>query len=100
MPKPRIVRKFVKKRIFIVCEGAKTEPNYFREFLQDFNFRGTPVEIEVVNSGKNTAVQLIEVAQSLKEFAEDDAWAVFDKDGYTMHPLAFELAEQYDIRIA
>jgi len=100
MPKPRTKGRIVKKRVFIVCEGSKTEPNYFNHFLEDFNFRGRPVEITVVDTEKNTAVELVEVASKMPEFLDDELWAVFDKDGYTKHETAFALAKEKNVNIA
>ena len=100
MPKYRKTGRLIKKRIFIVCEGKKTEPYYFSELVGDINFRGKPVDIRIIDSKKNTAKEMIEFARNLREFKGDDVWVVFDRDGYTKHPLAFQLAHEYNIHIA
>ena len=72
------------RRILIVCEGEKTEPNYFRKF---------PANPEVYDSlviqgtGYNT-VSLIDEAIRMKKFALQkkepyiETWCVFDKDDF------------------
>ena len=101
MPKPRKLAKLkLKKRLFIVCEGKETEPNYLKALIDELDFNGVPVEIKVVDTKINTPKELVAVAKSLKEVKQDEAWAVFDKDGYTKHPEAFEHARQSDVNIA
>lgn len=70
----------IRDRILIVCEGEKTEPNYFRRF---------PVksEVIVVGVGKNT-ISLVEEAVRRKRQAEkkgapyNQVWCVFDRDEF------------------
>ncbi|HSN98576.1 MAG TPA: RloB family protein [Candidatus Nanopelagicales bacterium] len=59
----------------IVCEGEKTEPQYFRAF----GLRSA----EVVGTGKNTRSLVDEVIR-LKETMEerDHYWCVFDRDSF------------------
>lgn len=64
----------IKQRFLIVCEGAKTEPNYFT------SFRVPKVIIEIEGLGYNPS-KLVEEAKILK--SEDDydrVWCVFDRD--------------------
>lgn len=66
------------KRFLIVCEGAKTEPNYFK------GFRIPPPRIRIEGIGFNT-VSLVEEAIRLRDelgFTEEDdqVWCVFDRD--------------------
>jgi len=72
--------------ILIVCEGTKTEPNYFMAFRQ-YN-KGTIVyNIDVEGKGENT-IQIVDQAIKLRdkvkdtERAYDRVWAVFDKDSF------------------
>ena len=70
-----------KKRILIVCEGEKTEPNYFR------SFRVTSATVIVRGLGTNT-INLVSTALQLKEKAivdhtpYDQVWCVFDRDSF------------------
>ncbi len=67
----------VKQRFLIVCEGAKTEPNYFK------SFRVPKVVIEVQGLGENPS-RLVESAKKLKSQDDfDQVWCVFDRDSWT-----------------
>ena len=58
-------RGSTKKRILIVCEGEKTEPNYF------LCFRVSSAVVEVVGEGYNT-VSLVERAISKRDKAKEE----------------------------
>jgi hypothetical protein len=58
------------------------------------------MEVRVVDTKKNTARELVREAKKLKETDRDRVWAVFDKDGYTLHAQAFCQARANDINIA
>jgi len=68
-----------KPRILIVCEGEKTEPNYFRKF------RVPPNVVEVFGLGVDPR-QLVDEAERLQ--MEDrnggfqQVWCVFDRDSW------------------
>ncbi|MFW9261930.1 RloB family protein [Nostoc sp. CALU 546] len=69
----------VKQRFLIVCEGAKTEPNYFRSFRVPKNV----VEIDVQGLGENPS-KLVQSAKELnKQEGYDQVWCVFDRDSWT-----------------
>ncbi|MEG4320461.1 MULTISPECIES: RloB family protein [unclassified Microcoleus] len=73
-------RKVKNRRWFlIVCEGEKTEPNYFRSFPVDTKV----IKLDLKGEGKNTN-SLVEKAIELKndsEYDESDRfWCVFDRD--------------------
>jgi hypothetical protein len=73
-------RKVETRRWFlIVCEGEKTEPNYFRSFPVNKNL----IRLDIKGEGKNTK-SLVEKAIELKnkdEYDENDRfWCVFDRD--------------------
>jgi hypothetical protein len=68
-----------------VCEGEKTEPNYFRAFIERWS---EVKEIKVAGCGCSTC-QLIIEAKKLREKLEherqvsfDRVWLVFDKDDF------------------
>jgi hypothetical protein len=66
----------------IVCEGEKTEPNYF-EVLEKELQRGT-VELKIEGTGRNT-IGLVNYAIKLRVESYrkyDRVWAVFDKDDF------------------
>jgi hypothetical protein len=89
------------ERILIVCEGEKTEPNYFRQF------RVTSADVQVVGKGYNT-LSLVEEAIRLKQKARleeepfDQVWCVFDVDSFPAHNVngAWQKARKNKIRTA
>jgi hypothetical protein len=62
-------------RVLIVCEGEKTEPNYFRAF------RLTSVDVVVHGAGSET-LRVVEEAERIDaaEGPFDAVWCVFDRD--------------------
>ncbi|MDR1238540.1 MAG: RloB family protein [Treponema sp.] len=92
------------RRILIVCEGEKTEPNYFRKFpadpkvYDDFDVRGT---------GYNT-ISLVKEAMRIKHIALQErnpyieTWCVFDKDDFPVESFenAILLAGKNQIKCA
>lgn len=107
MPKKRFKNKRKPfKRILILCEGKYTEPDYFKSFKRDRELNLYAVDVQVVDTEKNTNKELVSEAVELKKEAErernsyDHVWVVVDKDGYTKHPEAFDKAESNDINIA
>jgi hypothetical protein len=73
------------RRILIVCEGEKTEPNYFRKFPENPEVYDS---IDVHGTGYNT-VSLVNEAIRLKNDAQRrkepyiEVWCVFDKDDFS-----------------
>ncbi|MDR1983927.1 MAG: RloB family protein [Prevotellaceae bacterium] len=74
----------------IVCEGEKTEPNYFESLKQDLP-KGilTTYQIDIKGTGRNTQ-SLIDEALRIKAKYEDNynrpidkLWTVFDKDSFS-----------------
>ena len=80
----------VKRQYYlIVCEGTKTEPNYF-EGLRKYLKPGVvnTVDLEIEGTGHNT-LTVVEDAQKarvrLEKFSGrtfDEVWAVFDRDSF------------------
>jgi hypothetical protein len=73
-------RKFntreVKQRFLIVCEGAKTEPNYFE------CFRVPKVVLDVKGVGENPS-RLVSRAEAYSKLDKyDQVWCVFDRDDW------------------
>lgn len=86
--------------ILIVCEGEKTEPNYFKSITTT---KYTDVmKVDVEGEGRST-VSLVQKAieirnKSVKTY--DRAWAVFDKDNFTDFNEAISLAKKNNIQSA
>lgn len=70
-----------KKRFLIVCEGTKTEPNYFEALGKTIK---SQVTLTVKGEGK-VSLSLVKKAIELKKDGEydqkkDEVWCVFDRD--------------------
>ncbi|MHB9134294.1 MAG: RloB family protein [Armatimonadota bacterium] len=90
----------VRNRFLIVCEGERTEPNYFRRF------RVPSQVIEVCGVGCNT-VSLVRKAIRLREEkgytgGDDQVWCVFDRDSFLKAQFnrAITLADEHDLQVA
>ena len=79
----------IRQYVLIVCEGEKTEPNYFEGFKADLP-RGVldNNRIEIEGEGKNTLSLINEVIELRRRRERelsrtfDQTWAVFDKDDF------------------
>jgi RloB-like protein len=91
-----------KQRYLIVCEGEKTEPNYFLKFP----IQKTSV-VDVRGIGANTA-SLVRKAIELRTQANaddveyDQVWCVFDRDSFSAKNFneALDIANKNNIEIA
>ena len=86
----------------IVCEGEKTEPNYFKSFP---NKSGKIIYDIKFDGGGISTLKVVEKAIELRDKSAikyDRVWAVFDKDSFK--PNSFNSAilkgESHDIRCA
>ncbi|MFM8310051.1 MAG: RloB family protein [Microcystis aeruginosa] len=90
-----------RKRFLIVCEGEKTEVNYFKAF-------DVPKKIEVTvrGEGKNSLSLVNKAIQIIDNLKKDDSfdqiWCVFDKDNCSKEQFnqAERLAKEQNIKIA
>ena len=93
----------IRDRFLIVCEGAATEPNYFRSFPVKTEL----VEVHIEGPGANTK-SLVEEAIRIKNQAMragkpfNQVWCVFDRDDFPAANFneAFRLAQTNGIRTA
>jgi len=80
-------KRYIRCNVLIVCEGEKTEPNYFRSFSMMGNSSGIVYEVKTEGGGINT-IQVVDKALELKGKAEkagkpfDSVWTVFDRDSF------------------
>ncbi|MFL1896381.1 RloB family protein [Aquimarina sp. 2-A2] len=89
----------------IVCEGERTEPEYFNYF-KDLLPRQLLETIEITGEGDNT-INIVKKAIKLKEEREanillpnfDEVWAVYDKDDFPTDRFheAIRLASQNNV---
>ncbi|MNJ41408.1 hypothetical protein D3C77_363320 [compost metagenome] len=81
------------KRYLIVCEGSKTEPNYFRELRHDLRIRTATIEICGEECGSDP-VSVFEYAVSVvgaeKGAKYDAVFCVIDKDDHKNLEVALE----------
>ena len=91
----------IKQSFLIVCEGEKTEPDYFKAF------RMTAATVKAVGQAMNT-MALVNKAISIREADRqkkreyDQCWVVFDKDDFPANDFnqAIQLAEKNGFRVA
>lgn len=75
--KRRVNVREPRKRFLIICEGKKTEPNYFGEFRSIFR---VPIDIRIEGLGVSP-LALVERAKRLRsDNGYDEVWCVFDRD--------------------
>lgn len=106
-PADRNDKRFIRCKILIVCEGEKTEPNYFKSFDMMDNKTGIVYEITNEGGGINT-IQVVEMAIKLRDAAVkegkpyDSVWAVFDRDSFKPQNFdnAINKAESQKINVA
>lgn len=101
-PRGRITRPErslpIRKRYLIVCEGTKTEPNYFMSLEKDL--KPHVVELKIIGEGDNT-VNLVTLAEEFVDNERaagrniDEVWIVFDIDSFPDQDInsAVEMAE-------
>lgn len=91
----------VKQSFLIVCEGEKTEPDYFKAF------RMTAATVKAVGEAMNTmtlvnkAISIREADKAKKRFY-DQCWVVFDKDDFPAKDFnqAIQYAEKNGFHVA
>ena len=84
------------RKVLIVCEGAQTEPNYFRAF------RVASRVCDVRGTGYNT-VSLVREAKRLSKLdLYREVWCVFDNDSFTEASVksAHQLASREGFKVA
>ena len=95
----RVNTRPVRQRFLIVCEGTKTEPNYFKAFR-------APGKVEAVVRGLgddplNLVNRAIELWNS-DEYGFDQVWCVFDRDSVPADSFnaAITIVESKRMRVA
>ena len=94
-------RGYPKPAILIICEGSKTEPNYFRSFPV------VSARVEVIGEGKNTKSLVEQTIKYIKDakksgYIFDEVWCVFDKDSFSPDDFnqAIDIARNKHFRVA
>lgn len=99
-----------RKKILIVCEGANTEPQYFKQFANVY--RNAIVEVEIARE-HGVPLTVVRIATELKNQAIEESkrlvdsylkydlvWCVFDVDEHPRLPEALQMASRNGIEVA
>ncbi|MBF0466770.1 MAG: RloB domain-containing protein [Nitrospirae bacterium] len=98
----------VSKTILIVCEGEKTEKNYFESFRKDLHNSLINIQdVKIIGTGYNTC-SLVQKAKDLRIELKKEGkdfeitWVVFDKDSFASENFnkAIDSAKKCNIRVA
>ena len=91
-------------RFLIVCEGERTEPNYFQALVKDLYSEVR--DEKIVGEGKSTCalvrrtLQIKEELERKRQLPFDRIWVVFDKDDFKDFNEAIKLAETHSFNCA
>lgn len=88
----------LRSRFLIVCEGSKTEPNYFRRFRVNTEV----VDLEVIGLGDNTLSLVERTCELMRQDDYAQVWCVFDRDSFPAERFneALNQARQSGIQVA
>ncbi len=89
-------KRHLKSRILLVCEGEKTEPNYFNELRRDRKLHGLRIVGEACGSHPSSVVEF--AAQNQDDF--DHIWCAFDRNNHIKIHEAIERARALNFRLA
>lgn len=85
----------------IICEGEKTEPNYFKAFKT--NVKSFVYTIDAFGEASNTKDLVNRTIKYRNKSSQeyDSVWVVFDRDSFSPNNFngAIELAENNDIKV-
>jgi hypothetical protein len=91
----------VRVHFLIVCEGEKTEPNYFKSFKT--NVKSFVLTIDTFGEASNTKDLVRRTIKFRDKSSQkyDSVWAVFDKDSFSPKNFndAIQLAENNSIKV-
>lgn len=77
-------------RVLIVCEGSKSEPDYFRALAQDLKLGSA----QVVVTGDSDSAPIKVVEKAIKRFQQDrdfdQVYCIFDRDQHDTYRAALE----------
>ena len=94
-----------KRRFVLFCEGARTEPDYFKAIKHARS--STLIAVEIVPAAgvpmtiAKTAIAAAKPRRRKESFEEgDQIWAVFDRDAHPRFEEAVRLCEQHGVKVA
>lgn len=109
MPKSRKKNRVVPPTIRVFCEGAKTEPTYLKDYIDNLPEASRRFVVSVEPTKKNTPAQLVDEAVAYKKsdrFVEGDLiWVVYDREAVAKYPdenhaKAYKKAEDNGVKVA
>ena len=98
--KRKVATRRMHLNYLIVCEGERTEPNYFEALIGGRNSR--VLDADILGKGQSTC-RLVRTAQEERDKSPieyDRVWVVFDKDNFVDFNEAIELARTNNINAA
>ena len=94
-----------RQRFLIVCEGEKTEPNYFEAFKKELP--RNIIHLVIYGEGANTLSLVsrameIQSEYAMSDYPYDQVWVVFDRDSFSPDNFdnSIAKAESHGIRCA
>lgn len=103
----------VKPKIYIFCEGEKTEPSYIRAYItfkhpSCIRLKKAEQPVNIEKTKKNTPVQLVDAAikfSGKSDYKNDQVWVVYDRESEhkypdQLHKAALEQAAKNNIKVA
>lgn len=98
--KRKVAIRPVAVSFLIVCEGTRTEPNYFKALIKN---RHSAIREVMIEGEARGTVSLIRQTMAIRDQSDKDfdrVWAVFDKDNFDDFNDAIRLAEKNKIHCA
>jgi len=80
--------------ILIVCEGEKTEPEYFKDLKKQWKIN--PIQIHITGKCGSAPISVVERAEEILQETEmkfDQIWCVFDRDNHKSFDQAIDKAK-------
>lgn len=95
-------RRESRKRILLVCEGEKTEPQYFRWLRDRWRLNATIEIIGPCGDPLCVVQRAVDEKRRARDPRYDSVWAVFDRDDFVPSRIsgAFQLASSNEVKVA
>ena len=90
-------------RVLIVCEGRKTEPNYFQELVNRHRLSTANIVVTGIGEGP---IQIVQRAKTLSQKEQshgekyDSVYCVFDRDEHSSFDQACAVANESNLKLA
>lgn len=98
--KIKVASRLTHLNYLIICEGEKTEPNYFKALVKGRNSQVLTATIEGEGANTKSLIDIVIKKRNSSPIHFDVVWAVFDKDDFTDFNEAIEYAKSNGINAA